>query len=337
MIDVGDKNLITDVPGIKVGHANSSDYITGTTVLVGDTPMIAAVDCRGGAPGTHETDVLLLESTVQKIDAIVLSGGSAFGLESVYGVMKYLRQLDRGFKAATSRVPIVPAAVIFDLIDGSEKKWNQKSPYQGLGLKAIQNASTMFNLGNNGAGLGAKAGLLKGGLGSASYVVNFDNSRKITLGALVVVNSYGSVVIPGTSCFWSFPFEHNNEFGGQIFTEKSSLLTDDQNEFKQPFSGTNTTLAIIATDAMLTKTQARRLAIMAQDGLARAIRPIHTAFDGDIVFAVSTGQQILDKVDYELMKLGMYAADCLSRAVARGVYMAKSVNGYQSYRDFYKI
>ncbi len=306
----GPRNTITDVPGLRVGHAEDKSAWTGVTVILPDAPAIAACDIRGGGPGTRETDLLAPSAMVERVHAICLSGGSAFGLEAASGVMAYLAANGIGFPVGTARVPIVPAAILFDLLNGGDKKWTTP-PYRALAEQACARASLDVAQGNAGAGYGAKAGRLKGGLGTASLRVGED-----WVGALVAANPVGSVLHPGTLSFWAWPYEH---------------LTD-WTDTALPQLGANTTLAIVATDAPLTKTDAQRIAIMAQDGLARAIRPVHTPFDGDSVFALSTGAGT--GVDpYRLARLGQAAADCVARAVARGVYEAETLGAFPGYKS----
>ncbi len=329
MTKLGPRNRVTDVPGLKVGNAEDLGLRSGVTVLLPDERVVAAVDLRGGGTGTRETALLDPAATVDAVDAIVLSGGSAFGLEAAGGVMNWLRERGRGFCVGETRVPIVPAAILFDLNNGGDKDWGATPPYRELGSQAAEAASQDFALGNRGAGLGAMAGPLKGGLGSASVVL----PSGITVGALTAVNSLGSTVIPGSASFWAWPFEQSGELGGQKPPPVGPLPEEDYAFPGEP--GANTTLAIIATDAILTKAQAQRLAIMAQDGLARAVRPVHTPLDGDVVFALSTGRVRLTDPVMELARIGMYAADCLARAISRAVYEAETLGKMQSYRDRY--
>ena len=328
MIRPGPRNSITDVAGILVGNAELPELVTGVTAVIPDRPAIAAVDVRGGGPGTRETEALAASSTVQEIHGVALAGGSAYGLDAAGGVMHRLRQHGRGFAIGGAVVPIVPGAIIFDLATGGPKDWDHP-PWWELGRKAAEAASSDFALGNAGAGLGAKAGKLKGGLGTAS--VQWDG---LTLGALAVANPVGSVVIPGTRTFWAWPFELAGEFGGQ--TPPGAPPADLDHDFASPAganSGANTTLAVIATDAALTRAQAKRVALMAHDGYARAIRPVHTPLDGDTVFVLSTGAHPLADPVADLARLGMLAADCVARAITRGVYEASPLAGWPAYRD----
>lgn len=317
----GPKNLITDVAGLKVGNAQDDRLKSGCTVLLGDAPFTAAVHVMGGAPGTRETDLLAPDKLVQEVDALVLSGGSAFGLDAASGVADALAQAGRGFAIGPVKVPIVPGAILFDLLNGGDKNWD-KNPYKSLGEQAFKDASADFPLGSVGAGTGANTMDLKGGLGSASVVLD----SGITVGALVAVNSVGSVIEKGQRNFWASPYEVGAEFGGFGPAAKRDPL-DEPRPFASLTAGQNTTIAIIATDATLTQAQATRLAIVAHDGMARAIFPSHTPFDGDLIFAAATGAQPLNDPLNDPLLLGHAAALCLSRAIARAVWHAKKAAG----------
>jgi L-aminopeptidase/D-esterase-like protein len=324
----GPRNLITDVPGIKVGNAADDALHSGVTVVLPDAPTVASVDVRGGAPGTRETDLLDPAARNDRIDAIVLSGGSAFGLDAAAGLMGWLAERDRGVAVGGAIVPIVPAAILFDLRDGIERRWGDTPPYRALARVAADAAAETFALGNHGAGTGAKAGRLKGGLGSASIV----DPSGVTVGALVAANPWGSVVMPGSPCFWAWALEQDGELGGQPRPELGALDLADLSDCAPARIGTNTTLAVVATDATLSKADCRRLAVMAQDGLARAIRPVHSPFDGDSVFALATARRPPGD-PASLARLGALAADCVARAVARAVFEAVSTPHYVGYRE----
>lgn len=311
------KNLITDVTGILVGNADDEGIKSGTTVLTSDRPFRAAVHVMGGAPGTRETDLLAPDKTVQEIDALVLSGGSAMGLDAATGVCDALRRNGRGFKVADQNVPIVPAAILFDLLNGGDKNW-ARSPYYALGQQALANAATDFDLGTSGAGTGATTASYKGGLGSASVITPSGH----TIGALVAVNALGDAVVPGEAHFWAGPWEVENEFGGLGPTQNTA-----QTWPKTKLSDQNTTIAIIATDADLSKAALNRLATAAHDGMARALVPSHTPMDGDLIFAVSTSAKPLSDPDTDSILLGHAAATCLARAIARGVFEAEPAAG----------
>ncbi len=319
----GKRNLITDVAGLYVGNASDDQLKSGTTVLVGDKAFTAAVDVMGGAPGTRETELLAPDKLVQQVDALVLSGGSAFGLDAASGVVDTLRRKGRGFAVGTAIVPIVPAAILFDLLNGGAKNWD-KNPYNALGVAALRAAVEDFELGSVGAGTGATTANLKGGLGSASVVL----ANRITVGALVAVNALGAATPSNQSNFWAAAWEVDAEFGGCGTVQNVDPFDNVVEPTLASISaGANTTIAIVATDAILTKAQAKRMAVAAQDGLARALLPSHTPFDGDLVFAVSTGQKDLADPATDLLHLGHAAATCLSRAVARGVYLAQTAPG----------
>jgi L-aminopeptidase/D-esterase-like protein len=324
----GARNLITDVPGLRVGQASHAAGRTGVTVILPDDRAVAAVDVRGGAPGTRETDALAADTLVEAVDAIVLAGGSVYGLAAADGVAAWLGARGRGFgmveRPGVPRAPVVPAAILYDLSNGGDKDWGVDPPYRALGVAAAEAADVDFALGSAGAGAGAMAGALKGGVGSASVITR----DGYAVGAVVAVNSFGSVVAPGGRAFWAAPYELNGEFGAVSLGEARAGPDDWGLAKLDPQRGANTTIACVATDAALTPAQARRLALMAQDGLARAIRPVHAPFDGDVVFALSTARRPLAApVDLTLTRLGALAADCLARAVARGVYEATAWPG----------
>jgi D-aminopeptidase len=313
------RNLITDVPGLLVGHADDARFASGTTAIVFEEAAVASCDVRGGAPGTRDTDLLAPEQTVERIDAIVLSGGSAFGLDAPGGVQAALREQGRGFAIGNVRMPIVPGAILFDLANGGDKDWGRFPPYRDLGYAAAANAGADFALGSAGAGFGATTVNLKGGLGSASAQM-----RDGTLvGAIVAVNAVGSATIGDGPWFWAAPFERDAEFGGRGWP--SPMPADAQTIRLKGGVAENTTIALVATDATLTKPQAKRLATMAHDGLARAIYPVHTPLDGDIVFTASTGKRPLADPIHAFAELGAVAANVLARAVARGVYAASAL------------
>jgi L-aminopeptidase/D-esterase-like protein len=313
------RNLITDVAGVRVGHADDRRLGSGVTAIVFDAPTVGAIDVRGGGPGTREAVLLDPAMTVERIDAIALSGGSAFGLDAASGVQAWLAEQGRGFAIRSARVPIVPAAILFDLLSGGDKNWGRYPPYRELGYAAAAGAGTDFGLGSLGAGLGATTANLKGGLGSASAQIH--NGHIIA--ALAAVNAAGSVVVGDGPWFWAAPFERDREFGGRGFP---AALPADALTFRTKGAlGESTTLAVIATDAILTKAQAKRLAIMAQDGLARAIRPVHTPLDGDVVFAAATCQRPLGDPIAALAALGAAAADVVARAIARAVHAAAAL------------
>ncbi|MBS9715656.1 P1 family peptidase [Pseudohalocynthiibacter aestuariivivens] len=315
----GARNLITDVAGLRVGNASDVKIKTGCTVLLGDKPFTAGVHIMGGAPGTREAALLEPDKLVQEVDALVLSGGSAFGLDAASGVVDSLRKQGRGFDVGGQKVPIVPAAILFDLLNGGDKNWSA-NPYSSLGHAAFEAADTDFELGTVGAGTGATTQTLKGGLGSASLVLE----SGVTVGALVAVNALGSATVGNRPQFWAGPFEMNNEFGGFGVVQNFDPSIEPRPEAKL---GESTTIAIIATDALLTQAQATRMATAAHDGMARAIVPSHTPLDGDLVFAAATGEKPLSDPVFDALRLGHAAAVCLARAIARAVYSATPAPG----------
>src|SRR5258708_22280576 len=318
------RNLLTDIPGIRVGHAGDARAASGVTAILFDEPFVTAVDIRGGGPGTRETDLLDPARTVEGIDAIVLSGGSAFGLDAASGVQAYLREIGRGYAVGTARVPLVPGAILFDLLNGGEKNGGRYPPYRELAYAAAGRAGVDFALGSVGAGLGATTVNFKGGIGSASGVT----SAGFSVGALAAVNAAGSVVIDDGPWFWAAPYEQNGEFGGHGFPPAmpaGALAGRTKGAPRQ-----STTLAVVATDARLSKAQAKHIAVMAQDGLARSIHPVHTPLDGDIVFAAATGQRPLSSPLFDLTAIGTAAAQVVARAIARGVFEAAPLAFLQS-------
>ncbi len=315
----GPRNLITDVPGILVGNAHDATLKSGATVLLASQPYVAAVHVMGGAPGTRETDLLAPERLVQQVDALVLSGGSAFGLDAASGVADGLRLRGRGFAVGDQRVPIVPAAILFDLLNGGDKAWRD-NPYKALGRAALEAAAVEFTLGTAGAGYGAMTARFKGGLGSASAVLE----NGITVGALVAVNALGSATIGDGGQFWAAPWEMADEFGGLGLPVQFPATVEP---IARKRMGEATTIAIIATDADLSQAQALRMATAAQDGMARALVPSHTLMDGDLVFAAATGGRTLADPLTDAFALGHAAACVLSRAIARAIYLARPQAG----------
>ena len=322
----GSTNLITDVPGLRVGNVHDGALKSGVTVLLPDRPILAAVDVRGGGTGTRDTEALSLSGTVSEIHGLVLSGGSAFGLNAAGGVQSYLKKRDVGFQVGTPdaglvHVPIVPQAILFDLLNGGDKDWGRRAPYEDMAYAACEIAAADFEIGAQGAGFGATTANGPGGLGSASLALD----ENLVVGALVAVNAAGSVSIGDSKHFWAAPLELGDEFGG--YGMPSPLPNDAHKARLKGAAGQNTTLGIIATNAKLDKMQLNRLAVMAQTGLARAIWPVHSPLDGDVVFAISTGEIELDDPLIGLATLGGHAANTLTRAVARGVYEASRPSG----------
>jgi D-aminopeptidase len=313
------RNLITDVAGIKVGHAEDMRLGSGATAIIFEAPAVASVDVRGGGPGTRETALLDPAQTVEGIDAITLAGGSAFGLDAASGVQAWLRDQGRGFAVGDARVPIVPAAIMFDLLSGGDKNWGRFPPYRDLGYSAAAAATADFALGSVGAGTGATTVRCKGGIGSASGVT----AEGHVVGALAVVNAVGSVTIGDGPWFWAAPFERDAEFGGRGWP--TSFSGQALRPIIKGAANQSTTLVVVATDAILSKTQAKRLAVMAQSGLSRAIYPVHTPLDGDVVFAAATGRKPLADPLIGITELGTVAANVVARAIARGVFAARAL------------
>ncbi|ABE39009.1 peptidase S58, DmpA [Rhodopseudomonas palustris BisB5] len=329
------KNLITDIAGVRVGHAHDAGLASGVTAILFDKPAVASIDVRGGGPGIRDGVLLEPVNTVEQVDGFTLSGGSAFGLDSGGGAQAWLAEQGRGFAIGNATIPIVPGGVVFDMLNGGDKAWGRFSPYRELGYAAAAAASEDFALGSVGAGLGATTANYKGGLGSASA----QTPGGIMVGAIAAVNAIGSVTIGDGPWFWSAPYEVGDEFGGhgmpQHFTPEMLAV-----KLKGAAAATaeNTTLVTIVTDAALTKTQVKRLAMMAQTGFARAIYPVHAPLDGDVVFAAATGVKPVDPLA-GLTELGAIAANTVARAIARGVFEATALpfaDAQPAWRDRFK-
>lgn len=321
----GPRNALTDVAGLRVGNAHDPLLRSGVTAVLCDRPTVAAVQVLGGAPGTRETDLLEPHNAVETVDAIVLSGGSAFGLDAASGVQALLRERGIGIKVRGLSIPIVPAAILFDLVNGGDKDWGRYPPYRELGYEAANAAAEAFGTGTAGAGYGALTAGLKGGLGTASSLTE----DGITVAALVAVNAVGSATVGNTPNFWAAPFEIGSEFGG---IGLPAPMPADAAEVRLKFRdgnapAANTTIAVIATDAVLTKAAAKRLAMAAHDGFARALWPAHTPADGDLVFALSTGAAGKTLAGDRMVDLCASAASTMARAIARGVYDATADEG----------
>ncbi|MDI3316194.1 MAG: P1 family peptidase [Bacillota bacterium] len=309
---------LTDVPGIRVGHADDQEALTGCTVVLADRPAVAGVDVRGSAPGTRETDLLRPGRLVQRVDAVLLTGGSAFGLAAADGVMRWLEEHGRGYQAGEVRVPIVPAAVIYDLDLGRA----DRRPDAEMGYLAASRATLDFAEGNVGAGCGATVGkalgiarATKSGLGSAA--LRLDSG--VTVGALAVVNAFGEIRDPETGARVAGP---TNPLTGEP-VDTLELLRSAR-ELGNLGLG-HTTLVVVATDARLTKEEANKVAEMAHDGLARAIVPVHTLFDGDTVFALSTGDRAA-----AVSVVGALAARATELAILRAVRTARPAGGLRA-------
>jgi L-aminopeptidase/D-esterase-like protein len=323
----GPLNSILDVEGLTVGHAVDHRLASGVSVVIPEAPAVAGVHVMGGAPGTRDTELLAPEETVERVDALVLAGGSAFGLGAASGLMAYMSEQGRGFRVGEVRVPIVPAAILFDLLNGGDKDWGRFPPYRNLGWTAAEDADrTPFDCGSTGVGFGATTADLLGGLGTASVVLPSGH----VVAAMVAVNAVGSATIAGGPHFWAAPFEIGDEFGGlglphpwpadaMVPRLKSAAAPD-----APPSTGAATTLAIVATDAVLTKAQAKRLAVQAHDGFARALWPAHTPLDGDLIFTLATGRKPLEDPLADMVALGVAAVGVTARAIARGVHGASA-------------
>jgi L-aminopeptidase/D-esterase-like protein len=323
------KNLITDVAGLRVGHATDETVRSGVTTLLCGAAWSAGVDVRGGGPGGRETDALSPENLVGRAHALVLAGGSVFGLAAADGVAAALSAKGIGLqlRPGSPSIPIVPSAVLHDLGNGGDKNWGLAPPYRDLGIRALDAAGADFALGSVGAGRGAMAGLIKGGIGSASL----DLGGGLIVGALVALNSIGSALMPDGKTYWAWAFELIAEFGGGGPPRHAMDLSDpapDESRLRalgRLQAGANTTLGVVACNADLTTVECKRMAMMAQDGIARAVRPAHTPFDGDTIFALASGALALDKDQQRaahIGRIGSAAADCLARAIARAVHFS---------------
>lgn len=324
-------NLITDIPGVRVGNAADARVATGVTAILLDSPNVASGVVRGGAPGGRDTALLEPEMSMPGVDAVVLSGGSLFGLDAAGGVVNCLREQGIGFKIGSATVPVATQAITFDLLNGGDKNWGRKPPYWDLGWAATEAASAApFALGTHGGGYGTTTATLKGGLGSASATTR----PGFQVGAIVVVNAVGSATIGDGPHFWAAPYENGQEFGGLGLP---ASISADALALRMKGGGPpSTTVALVVTDAVLTKAQAKRLAIMADDGLAKAIRPAHAPMDGDTVIAAAMLRKPLMHEVIDLTEIGLAAADCLARAIARGVYEATALpfaGALPSWRD----
>lgn len=318
------RNLITDVAGLRVGNAHDAALASGVTAILFDEPAVASYAVNGGAPGTRDTDLLEPDKVVPGINGLVLSGGSAFGLDAAGGVQSLLREKGIGFPVGPALVPLVPQAITFDLLNGGNKDWGRYPPYRELGYAAAEAAGAAFALGTAGGGYGATTADLKGGLGSASAVTGAGHM----VGALVIVNALASAVIGGGPHFWAGAYEEGEEFGGlglpaRITPEMRRLTWKGRAQEAAP--PVSTTVALVATDAVLTKAQAKRLAVVAHDGLANGLRFAHALYDGDTVFAAATGKKPLKDEAPDFIEIGALAADCLARAIARGIYEATAL------------
>lgn len=319
------KNSILDVGGLSIGHAHDADVKTGVSVVLPDGPARCAVDVRGGGPGTRETDTLGPSGLIDAVHGITLSGGSVYGLAAADGVCAWLGTQGRGYAPAAAPVPvspIVPSAILFDNANGGDKDWGLSPPFRALGLAACKAATqAAFENGAIGAGYGATAGLYKGGLGTASEVVD-----GIVVGAMIAANPVGSPYMPGTECFWAWPYERTTQSGGEFggVRPRADYRWVEPTDTKLSFlktAGQSTVIGVVATNAALNHKQLSRLAIMAQDGIAMAVAPAHTPLDGDTIFALSTGDMPCEN-PVALSALGAAAARVVARALTLGVYHA---------------
>ncbi|MFE5214365.1 MULTISPECIES: P1 family peptidase [unclassified Streptomyces] len=335
-------DALTDVAGLRVGHASRSGggWLTGTTVVLApEGGAVAAVDVRGGGPGTKETDALDPRNVVRTVDAVVLTGGSAYGLDAASGVMAWLEERGRGVPVGTDPehvVPVVPAACVFDLGRGGDFR---ARPDAAMGRAAVEAAAasepgTRVPEGGVGAGTGAVAGGLKGGVGTASTVLG----SGITVAALVVANAAGSALDPETGVLYGELYQGRVEYPPQRVHEAARRRLAEAAADNAP-PPLNTTLAVVATDADLSKAQAQKLAGTAHDGIARAVRPVHLLHDGDTVFALATGARPLDAHPLALNEILAAGADLVTRAIVRAVRAAGSVDGpggvWPSYGELY--
>ena len=330
MAIVGMHNSITDVAGIRAGNYTDKAAASGVTVILCKQGAVAGVDVRGSAPGTRETDLLNPINLVESVQAVVLCGGSVYGLAAADGVVRWLADRQLGFPMGENNVvPIVPAAVLCDLGRGADFIPPIQADW-GVSACAAADSGPLPN-GCLGAGTGAVSGAIKGGLGSASLVM----ASGITVAAVAAVNSFGSVVNPHTGMIWERGTEINNEYGDQ----GKRRVQLPQQPSSLPIA--NTTIGIVATDAKMTKVQACKIAQMAHDGLARAVRPSHTMFDGDTIFCLATGRRELPEIQgilpgncaQAINDLGHAAAQCMSRAIIHGILAAETQGDFPSFRD----
>jgi L-aminopeptidase/D-esterase-like protein len=317
-------NLLTDIPGVAVGHATNRALGSGVTAIIFAEAAVASVSVLGGAPGSRDTAMLEPEMAIQRIDAIVISGGSVFGLDAAGGVLGRLREQGRGTPIGRMFIPVVPQAILFDLQNGGNKDWGRLSPYREMGYAVAEAArAAPFALGTVGAGTGATTPLVKGGLGSASG----QTPEGYRVAALAVANPVGNPLIGRGPHFWAAPFEQNREFGGRGWPPAPlppDALLPRLKGLPEPAPEGGTTIGLVVTDAPLTKAQAKRLAIAAQDGVVRAVLSAHLPFDGDTFFAASTGTGT--PIDEHGVTLLCHTASMVvARAIARGVFEATAL------------
>ncbi len=327
MIKTGLSNTILDVGGLRVGQAIDETVKTGVSVIIPNAPATCAVDVRGGGPGTRETDTLQDGGLIDKVHALTLSGGSVYGLAAADGVCAWLGAQGIGYAAGPAPIPvspIVPSAILFDNANGGDKDWGLTPPFRALGIAACNALDTPLSLGRAGAGYGATAGLYAGGLGTASERVG-----ESVVGAIIAANPVGSPYMPGTQVPWAWPYEVDGEFGGQKPPQNYALsaATDTKLAFLKA-AGQSTVIGVVAISTPLSQKHLKRIAIMAQDGIAMAVQPAHTPLDGDTLFALSTGGDTQESESFsrpvDLAELGAASARCVARALMRGVFEARS-------------
>jgi D-aminopeptidase len=332
MIKTGPKNSILDIRGLSIGQAHDVNVKTGVTVILPDAPAACSVAVSGGGPGTREISALQDGGLIEQVHAIVLSGGSVYGLAAADGVCAWLGAQGRGYSASPNSAvpvsPIVPSAILFDNANGGDKSWGLEPPFRALALDACNAMCGHLSEGAYGAGFGATAGLYPGGIGSASEVLGHGTDKEVTIGALIAANPVGSPYMPGTDCPWAWAYEVEDEFGGRrppqnyrlspALDSKLAVLKSLKNQ-----AGQSTVIGTIAVSAKLTQKQLKRVAIMAQDGLAMSVQPSHTPLDGDTIFTLSIGETPCD-TPVDLAEIGAAAARCVARALTRAVIMAKN-------------
>lgn len=307
------------IAGLRIGHAEDARLRSGVTVIVPDRAAVASLHVVGGSPGTRESDLLSPLQMVERVDALVLAGGSAFGLDAATGVQAWLRERDRGFPVAGLRVPIVPAAILFDLNNGGDKAWDRYPPYRELGYAAADTAADEIATGRCGAGFGATTADTPGGLGIAAETL----ACGVTIMAVMAVNAAGSPLVGGTGHFWAAPFERDAEFGGRGLPQPLPAdATRVRTKAGHSTAGMNTTIGAVLTDARLTKVEAKQVAVMAHDGFPRALYPVHSPGDGDLLYVMATSTHDLDRDQLSLLSIGTTAANVVARAIAQGVFAA---------------
>lgn len=305
--------------GVRVGQADDAALNSGVTVILPDHPCVASMHVVGGSPGTRESDLLDPRQVVERVDALVLAGGSAFGLDAASGVQAWLREAGRGFPVADARVPIVPGAILFDLNNGGDKNWGRYPPYRELGYQAAAAAGTDFATGRAGAGFGASTATTPGGLGTAAASL----PGGVTVMAIMAVNAAGSPLIGDTDHFWAAPFERDDEFGGRgLPSPIPADATDVRVKAGHSTAGLNTTIGVVLCDAQLSKLEAKQVAVMAHDGFPRALYPVHSPGDGDLLFVMATGEYPVPREELSLLALGTTAANVVARAIAQGIHAA---------------